>query len=253
MLELTKSAVSYSWAMSLFGVQQVLNLLAPEQSCASGCKVNSAFYKVTQATENQFSDVVLGGFQIGDDLQRGLTDLVFDAVTLRSFNSANLSRLGHDLASQSKDTLRIFTSVQDAQLAAEQLRNSVEVYNLVRNVGSLLHIPPGAQCIDLGKRIEQAYALGQYPDLWAVEGLGHDYAMTFFPRWGKGRHVRGILTDEKAAVLPDKSLTMMHAGMGLAFAQQLLTRITPYSSGAEVAGGLEAFVRLVTDNSRAGY
>jgi hypothetical protein len=77
--------------------------------------------------------------------------------------------------------------------------------------------------------------------------------MTFFPRWGKGRHVRGILTDERAAVLPDKSLTMMHAGLGLAFGQQLLTRITPYSSGAEVAGVLEEFVRLVKDNSRAGY
>lgn len=253
MRELIRSVIGYSWAMSVLGVQQICNLLAPEQRCANVRKVNSTFYNVTQATEDQFDALALGSFQIGDDLQRSLIDLVFDSVTLRAFNPGYLSQLGSDLAEQSKETLRTFTSIQDTQLAWEQLRNSYEVFNLVRNVGSLLHIPAGTECFDLGKLVQEAYALGQYPDLWAVEGLGHDYAMTFFPRWGKGEHVHGILTDERAGVLPRKSLTMMHAGLGLAFAQQLLGRITPYSPDADVASVLDEFVRLVKDNSRAGY
>lgn len=253
MLELTKSAISYSWAMSLFGAQQVANLLTPQARCDPTLKVKTALYRNAQATANQFSDVILGGFQIGDGVQRCLTDLAFDALTLRTFNPGYISRITSDIAEQSKDSLRIFTSPDDARLAWEQLKNSYEVFTLVKNVGSLLDVPTRGNYFDLGKLIENAYRLGQYPDLWAVEGLGHDYTMTFFPQWGSGQPVRGILTDERTSVLPDKSLTMMHAGLGLAFAQQLLKRITPYSPAADIRRLLAQFITLVKDNARAGY
>jgi hypothetical protein len=120
-------------------------------------------------------------------------------------------------------------------------------------VRQLLALPPSGQDFDLGKAVKAAYALGQFPDLWAVEGLGHHYTMTFFPRWGKGQPVRGILTDGQASVLPDKSLTMMHAGLGLAFAEKLMDRITPYSPASDIRGVLQEFVTLVKDNARNGY
>src|SRR5260370_25802544 len=151
---------------------------------------------------------------------------------------------------QLKETRRVFSSVENVRLGWEELKNNVEVFNLVRNASQLLAIPRSGQDFDLRKAVEAAYALGEFPDLWAVEGLGHDYALTF---WGKSKPIRGILTEGQAKTLPDKSLTMMHAGMGLAFAEKLMDTITPYSAPSQIRGVLREYVTLVKDNSRKGY
>jgi hypothetical protein len=253
MVELTKSTLSYSWATSLFGAQQLANLLAPPNLRRPTRKVKAASYSVTQATENQFNDLIFGAFQIGDDVQRFLVDLSFDTLTLRAFTPSYISRLTSDIVEQSQESLRTFSSAENVRLAWQELKNNYEVFNLVKNVSSLLNIPSEDKDFNLGQLVAEAYELGAYPDLWAVEGLGHDYAMIFFPLWGKGQPVRGILTDERASVLPAKSLTMMHAGLGLAFAQQLMNRITPYSPAADIRSVLHEFIQLVNDNSKKGY
>jgi hypothetical protein len=46
---------------------------------------------------------------------------------------------------------------------------------------------------------------------------------------------------------------MMHAGLGLAFAQQLMSRISPYSPAADIRNLLLEFITLVRNNSRKGY
>ena len=250
MRELTKSTLSYAWAMSLFGVQQASNLLAPQDWRQPARRANSAFSSVKQAAQNQLGDLAFGAFQIGDEVGRGLTNLFFDALTLRAFDPRYVSRLTSEVAGQSQDTLRTFSSAENVRLAWQELRNNYEVFNLVKNVSSLLRIPSDDREFDLSRLVEEAYALGAYPDLWAVEGLGHDYAMTF---WRKGGPIRGILTDERASRLPAKSLTMMHAGLGLAFAQQLMNTITPYSPADEIRRVLGDFVSLVDENSRRGY
>src|SRR5882672_12817 len=250
MLELTKSAISYSWAISLFGVQQFTSLVTPDDLRDPARRANAASYSVTQATQNQFNDLIFGGFLIGDEVQRGLMDFMFDTLTLRAFAPSYVSKVTSEVVAQSRDTLRVFMSAENARLAWQELKNNYEVFNLVKNVSSLLHIPEERKDFDLAKLVEAAYALGEYPDLWAVEGLGHDYAMTF---WGKGKPIRGILTEGQARALPEKSLTMMHAGLGLAFAQQLMNRIAPYSAASEVRVVLQEFVTLVQSNSRKGY
>ena len=236
--------------MSLFSVQQAANLLAPPDRGQPTRKANDAFYSVRQATENQFNDLIFGAFQIGDEVQRGATNLFFDVLTLRAFSPDYIARLTSEIAGQSQDTLRAFSSAENVRISWRELRNSYEVFNLVKNVSSLLNVPPEGQDFDLARLVDEAYALGAYPDLWAVEGLGHIYALTF---WGKGRPIRGILSDERASVLPAKSLTMMHAGIGLGFAQQLMNTITPYSPAGEIRRVLREFVTLVDDNSREGY
>ncbi len=250
MRELTESALRYTWAMSLFGVQQVTNLLTPTDLREPTRKANDALFSVKQAAENEFGDLAFGAFQIGDEVQRGLTNLFFDALTLRAFSPGYVSNLTSQVAAQTQETLRAFSSADNVRLGWQGLRNNYEVFNLVKHVSSLLHVPPEGGRFDLGRLVDEAYALGAYPDLWAVEGLGHLYALTF---WGKGRPIRGILTDERARALPAKSLTMMHAGIGLGFAQQLMNTVTPYSPAGEVRGAVERFVTLVDDNSRPGY
>jgi hypothetical protein len=250
MRELAKSAVRYTWAMSLFGVQQAANVLAPSNFRQPARRANAAFFSVKQAAEIQFDDLIFVAYEVGDEVQRGLAGIFFDAITLQAFRPNYLSNLTSAVVEQSQDTLQHFSSTERTRLAWQELRNNYEVFNLVKHVSSLLHVPADAGAFDLRKLVQDAYALGVYPDLWAVEGLGHLYAMTF---WNKGRPIRGILTDVSTDVLPAKSLTMMHAGMGLGFAQQLMNTITPYSPPEEIRRVLQEFVTLVDDNSRPGY
>jgi hypothetical protein len=60
--------------MSLFGIQQMVNLLRPSQA-------TKAFEHVTQATETEFGDVLKATFTVGDSLQRRLVDLGFGVFT----------------------------------------------------------------------------------------------------------------------------------------------------------------------------
>jgi len=251
MLELTRSAISYSWAMSLFGTQQLAKLFMPDELRAPA-RVKADLYPVTQAFKNELNNnnYIFAAFLLGDDAQRGLIDITFDSLELRAFTPSYLEKLTRNLSIQWKETCRVFSSAENVRLGWEELQNNFEVFKLVKNVSQQLNIPSKGQDFDLLAAIDKAYALGQFPDLWAVEGLGHDYAMTF---WGKGRPIRGVLTEGQATALPQKSLTMMHAGMGLAFASQLLNTITPYSSPSQIKGVLQEYATLVKNNSRKGY
>ncbi len=252
MLELTKSAIRYSWAMSLFGTQQLANAFTRGDQRDPTRTVDAGCYPVTQAVQNQLnnSDLLFAAFLLGDQAQRALVDLTFDSLTLRVFTADYIAKLTESVSIQLKETRRVFSSRENLRLGFEELKNNVEVFRLVENASQLLALPPLGQYFDLGKAVEAAYALGQFPDLWAVEGLGHDYALRL---WGKSKAIRGILTEGQAKDLPDKCLTMMHAGLGLAFAQQLMKRITPGSPAADIQSVLLEFVTLVKNNSRKGY
>ena len=53
--------------------------------------------------------------------------------------------------------------------------------------------------------------------------------------------------------MPEKSLTMMHAGLGLALAESLMKQLTLESSTQEIERVLKAFIKLCNNNSRPGY
>lgn len=73
MREFTKSMFSFSWAMSLFGAQQMLNFLSPS-------KAVNAFDEVTSATRNELGQPLQTAFEAGDQLQRRMIDLMFGDV-----------------------------------------------------------------------------------------------------------------------------------------------------------------------------
>jgi len=84
MRELTKSMTSYAWAMSLFSLQQMVNVFSPG-------KASGSFNNVTKATEEEFGDAVKASFRAGDNLQRGLVDVTFGVLTLGMFDSGDRS------------------------------------------------------------------------------------------------------------------------------------------------------------------
>jgi len=242
MRELTKAAASFSYAASLFGIREGVGLLASREA-------QHSLYSVRQAMTGQLSDLVWAAFQVGDHMQREAVDWAFNLMTLRAFMPASLAQMASAATWQATETARMLMPGANVRLAWQQLRNNYEVFNLVKHVRALLHVPEGPE-FPLEHLVENAYALGEYPDLWAVEGLGHDYADRF---WGPLENIRNLLTDEKARALPAQSLTMMHAGMGLSFAQHLLHTVSPFSLEAEIARMLESFITLCRENSQAGY
>src|ERR1051325_26546 len=117
MRELAKSAVRYTWAMSLFGIQQAANVLTPSSFQEPAPKANAAFFTVKRVTENEFDDLLSAAYQVGDEVQRGLTDIFFDTVTLQAFNPNYISTLTSAVVEQSQDSFQTFSSTENARLA----------------------------------------------------------------------------------------------------------------------------------------
>src|ERR1043166_7887429 len=244
MREFTKSTLSIPWAMSLFGVEQLTNILISQNTR----KATSTFDIVTQATGEQLSETVQSLYLLGDSLQRELTDWAFRLCTPEVFNP--WSGVTSDLLQQSAELFRNLNPGQDGSLTLQELQNKLQVFLLVRNVPSTLQLvsePPYPPLLEVVRR---AYAMEPYPALWAVEGIGHWYGDTFFTRH---EVPRGILTEASVRDLPADSLTMLHAGIGMSFAQHWLQRVNHLSSRADIRHALEQILALCRENSRPGY
>jgi hypothetical protein len=98
MREFTKSVFSFSWAMSLFGLQQTTNLLSP-------AKAAEAFDNVREATEGQFTDALKTTFKAGDKLQRSAVDLTLGMFTGEALNPNKWIRVASDAAKQSAEAV----------------------------------------------------------------------------------------------------------------------------------------------------
>ncbi len=118
MREFTKSIFSFSWAMSLFGVQQTTNLLSP-------AKAAKAFDAVTDATAGQFTDVLKTSFDAGDKLQRNAVDLTLGMFSGEALNPNKWIRMASDAAKQSAEAVTkgvqgVTSTVQQAASTATQ-------------------------------------------------------------------------------------------------------------------------------------
>ena len=100
MREFTKSMTSYTWAMSLFGLQQMFNVFRPGKAAES-------FNHVTKATEDQFGDALKATFRAGDNLQKGFVDMTFGVLTLgMSDRGGGAQAATSDVARQTGEALR---------------------------------------------------------------------------------------------------------------------------------------------------
>lgn len=77
MRELTKSMISFSWAMSMYGMRQMAELMAPQ---GGWDRAAASLDAVTRAAADQLGSVTGRLFRAGDDLQRGMVDATFSMV-----------------------------------------------------------------------------------------------------------------------------------------------------------------------------
>lgn len=111
MRESIKSLFSFSWAMSMFGVQQTTNLLSPH-------KAAEAFDSVSEVTKGQLAEVLQSTFNVGDKLQRGAVDLMFGMFTGEAFTPNRWLRMASDAAKQSAEA--VTRGVQGVTTTAQQ-------------------------------------------------------------------------------------------------------------------------------------
>jgi len=98
MRDFTKSVFSFSWAMSLFGIQQTLNLMSPS-------KASEAFEHVTEATKEEMGDTLKATFRAGDNLQKGLVDITLGLFTGQALNPSRWMRMTSDVMNQSAEAV----------------------------------------------------------------------------------------------------------------------------------------------------
>src|SRR5262249_16853292 len=98
MRDFTKSVFGFSWALSLFGVQQTLNLLKPS-------KASQAFEKVTDATKDEIGDTLKAAFKAGDTFQRGFVDLTLGLFTGRGLSPSRWMKTASDVMNQSAEAI----------------------------------------------------------------------------------------------------------------------------------------------------
>ncbi len=138
-------------------------------------------------------------------------------------------------------------------LYTQQAKNTRYIFVLVRNNPEEIGIPKSGD-FDLADFLGKAYGIGDFENIWSVEGLGHVYSQrTWILKHNVSEDAHGILIDGQATCLSDKSLTMMHAGLGLCLAESLMKQLTIDSSTKEVERVLKTFIKLCKNNSREGY
>jgi hypothetical protein len=244
MREYTKSVLSLPLALSLFGVEQLTNLLSPQNASTSA----TAFDAVTQATGEQLSEMVQGLYLLGDNLQREMTDMFCGLLSPQVFNLS--SRITSDSMQQSAEIFHGLNPGQGGMLTVQELQNKLEVFFLVRNISNILQLPMTPPYPPLLEVVQKANTMAPYPTLWAVEGIGHWYGDTSFARY---EVPRGILTEANTRALPAASLLMLHAGIGMAFAQHWMKTVNHLSPRADIRHVLRQITALCRENSQDGY
>ena len=98
--DLTKSMLSFSWAMSLFGIEQLTNTLTPQSPSQPNHRATTAFNAVTHAAEEELGGMLKGVFKAGDQLQRGMVDLMLGFLSLEATNPSQIMRTTSDMLRQ---------------------------------------------------------------------------------------------------------------------------------------------------------
>jgi hypothetical protein len=134
-----------------------------------------------------------------------------------------------------------------ASVAYNECKNKCRIMALVQNLQSYMD-PEGKTTIE--SIVEKCYALGSFPALWAVEGVGKDVA-----EWHMARNENPtrILIDTKLDPKWDGAWLMLHAGIGLGFAKHYMDRLKPNFTDEDIKHVVRRTVDLCRANSRPGY
>lgn len=108
MREVAKSMIRFSWAMSLFGLEQIGNVLRErkDEDESREKRISDALDSVSEATDRSFAERMHDLFEAGDRLQQEMVDLVFDVLDSDSIKPERVMDRAAEAAERSADRLR---------------------------------------------------------------------------------------------------------------------------------------------------
>ncbi len=261
MRETTKSLLTLPWALSMFGLQQASNLLAPTRDGDRLANVGQAFDAVTNAARRDFQTWAKQSYEFGNNVQQVLVDVML--LKPPQFESSKAMRM----AAEMQDS-RVFhlmmkygmppvgwlgskvVAGKDSDAVSTEFANKLKVIEFVTHANAMLGIKAG-ETYDFATLTAKAGTLETFPRLWVVEGIGNylgDHAVA-----RDGDRVSGLLNGPDTAQLPLWSMTMLHAGIGMSFAKHVLEPLSPKSSPEELRSAVTRFLALCRASSRPGY
>ncbi|MEA2604559.1 MAG: hypothetical protein QOF89_5551 [Acidobacteriota bacterium] len=101
MRELTKSMLSFSWVMPLFGMKQMMDMAMPRDPSRPFGNVTDNFEAVTRAAQDQMGGAWSSAFRAGDQIQRGMVDLMFSFFSPDAWNPNRMMRTTSDMMQRS--------------------------------------------------------------------------------------------------------------------------------------------------------
>ena len=265
MRELTTSVASYMFAQTLYTGQEIAKIVgfpakhvnaknppAPGPDGETPSSLSGQLYRDTRRTAEKFGDPAAVAFIAGDEYQTKAINAFFDVLSFKTMSPAYWKSATDHLLTQTKLAASA-TIGKEQSLYSQQAKNTRYIFTLVRNNPEQIGIPADGE-FDLPTFMERAYKVGDFEAIWTVEGLGHVYSQrTWRMKFNCSENAEGIMMDGQAATMPEKSLTMMHAGLGLCLAESLMKQLTPNSSTREIERVLRTFIKLSEKNSRPGY
>ena len=262
MRDLVKSAMTLPWAISMFGVQQFTNLMGPPSS-ERMADAAAAFDEVSDVTAERLDGWLKQTYKVGTGVQHAFVDLMmlrapeFDQSTL--MHMAAEMQDGPVFQAVVKYGLppvgwldSFLVSLQDSPALVQEFANKLHIITLVTHVHGELGLD--ANTVDpLPVLVDKVAAMPTFPRVWATEGLGAWFGDRAMAKAAGGADPTGLLRDADCASLPPWSLTMLHAGIGMAFAKAILAKLEPTSSTESIRAGIARFVKLCRDSARPGY
>jgi len=244
--DLLKSALRFSWAMSLFGTRQMGEMMLSMGTGRPTGRAVSAFDRLTRAAEDQLGSSFGGVFRTADRWQRRAVDLGFDLATPPPW----MTRAALDAFLQGGETTaglssRVLPPGEDAWL---EVRDKLHAFRIFRTARSRLGLSR-ATSESLAHQVEKARDVDTWVAVWALEGLGYAYSEDV---WKSNRIPRELLTNRDVGKLPGWGVLALHTGMGLSFAERVLSVAQPSSSDRELARALERLDELCASNAREG-
>jgi hypothetical protein len=136
---------------------------------------------------------------------------------------------------------------RNASIVRTETANKGRIMALVNGLESYMG-PDGKTTVQ--EMVEKSYALGTFPALWAVEGVGKDLAEWHMQR---SPNPKRMLNDAPLDPKYRGAWLMLHAGIGMGFARQPILALPRDPSPAQVRDFTMRFVTLCRENSRPGY
>lgn len=248
-----RSALRFSWAMSLFGARQTGALLSTLGSVRPASRTRESFDAVTRAAEEGLEGSLDDFFRTGWRFQRSAIDAFFGVAepaldTARSLASNAFVRASLRAGRRSCEILDAALP-ESPGLLARELANKLAAFEDFCYAHRVLDLEAGTTT-ELAAAVDRAEELPRGRRLWVMEGLGYATAET---AWDGGEPPRELFAGGRLDGVPEAGWLPLHTGLGLSLARRELPRFDSRRRDAEIASAAERFAQLCASNARPGY